>query len=92
MVAGEGIIKWNVIDSSGATVTFKMPCFQIHVVDVRLLRPQVLLQLIGGQSVQIVIRICMLLGNKIILDAQFCLCRNLPFLQMGADGKRPRSF
>jgi hypothetical protein len=33
-VAGEGIIKWNVINSSGATVTLKMPVFRIHGVDV----------------------------------------------------------
>ncbi len=43
MVAGEGIIKWNVSDSSGATVTLKMPGFHIPYIDVWLLSPQALL-------------------------------------------------
>jgi hypothetical protein len=34
IVTGEGIIKWKVIDSSGATVTLKMPNFHIPGVDV----------------------------------------------------------
>jgi hypothetical protein len=69
-----------------------MPGFHIPGIDVRLLSPQVLLQLIGGQSVQTVNSICMLLGNEITLDAGYCPCSNLPFLQMGIDGKYPRSF
>jgi hypothetical protein len=34
MTAGQGIIKWNVINSSGATVTLKMHGFHVPGVDV----------------------------------------------------------
>ena len=40
---------------------------------------------------QTVNSICMSLGNEITLDARYCPHSNLPFLQMGVDGKRPRS-
>jgi hypothetical protein len=69
-----------------------MPGFHIPGIDVQLLSPQVLLQLVGGQSVQTVNSICMLLGSEITLDAQYCPHSNLPFLQMGVNGKHPRSF
>jgi hypothetical protein len=91
-VAGEGIIKWNVIDSSGATVTLQMPGFHIPGVKVCLLSSQVLLQLVGGQSVQMVDSICISSGNEILLDARYCPRSNLPFLKMGVNGKHPRSF
>ncbi len=43
IVAGEGLLQWNITDVAGRTVTLELPEYHVPGVEVRLLSPQVLL-------------------------------------------------
>jgi hypothetical protein len=43
IVAGEGLLRWNIADVAGRTVTLELPGYHVPGTEVRLLSPQVLL-------------------------------------------------
>ena len=49
-VAGEGLIRWDLQDESGYTVTVQAFGYHIPAAKVRLLSPQVLIQQDGGRA------------------------------------------
>jgi hypothetical protein len=51
-VAGEGLLRWNVVDVNGNSVTITLPGYHIPTAEVRLLSPQLLLSRNGGYSHQ----------------------------------------
>ena len=51
-VLGKGMIRWSILDSQGSVAMIEMPGYHIATAEVRLLSPQVLLGLSGGQLVQ----------------------------------------
>ncbi len=51
-VAGEGMISWPLVDIDGKQVTINVPGFHIPTAEVRLLSPQLLLNLCGGYTHQ----------------------------------------
>ncbi|KAL3780854.1 hypothetical protein ACHAW5_002787 [Stephanodiscus triporus] len=79
-VQGEGIIKWRVLNSSGQEISLEVPGYHIPGVEVRLLSPQVLLQLIGGTYTGSTSGIVLSLDNDIELEAKYCPRSRLPFL------------
>jgi len=79
-VHGEGIIKWRVLNSSGQEISLEVPGYHIPGVEVRLLSPQVLLQLIGGSYTGSTSGIVISLDNDIELEAKYCPRSRLPFL------------
>ena len=48
-VAGEGILRWSIQDTHGASVVIELMGYHIPNAEVRLLSPQVLLSIFGGQ-------------------------------------------
>ena len=93
-VAGEGMIRWPVRDKNGRTVVLELPGYHIPNAEVRLLSPQVLLQLAGGksdQSIQTTAGINIVLENGIELFGNYCPRSNLPLLSV-TDDPSPRSF
>jgi hypothetical protein len=52
IVAGEGLLRWNIADVAGRTVTLELPGYHVPGTEVCLLSPQVLLSTFGGQTMQ----------------------------------------
>ncbi len=91
-VQGESIIKWRVLDSVGQEISIEVPGYHIPGVKVRLLSPQVLLHLIGGNYIGSTSGIVLSLNNNIKLDAKNCPCSRLPFLPVCSVNLSNRSF
>ena len=91
-VQGEGIIKWRILDSSGQEISIEVPGYHIPGVEVRLLSPQVLLNLIGGNYIGSTSGIVLSLDNNIELDAKYCPRSRLPFLPVCSVNPSTRSF
>jgi hypothetical protein len=53
-VAGEGILRWSIQNTHGASVIIELMGYHIPNAEVRLLSPQVLLNTIGGKAIQTV--------------------------------------
>lgn len=87
-VDGEGLVKWNVIDTSGNQVTLVVPGFHIPQAEVRLLSPQVLLQELGGSYLGTTEKLAFTLGDGHLLDAFYCPRTHLPCLSV-AGTRRP---
>ena len=51
-VAGEGMVRWTVHDKDDGLVNLELPGYHIPKAEIRLLSPQVLLTLAGGDSFQ----------------------------------------
>jgi hypothetical protein len=81
-VEGKEIIKWNVINKRGHNVTINVPGYHIPAADVRLLSPQVLVQLFGGSFLGSPAGIVLLLDNNLELEANYCPCSCLSFLPL----------
>ncbi len=80
VVAGEGLIRWNVADVAGRTVTLELPGYHIPGAEVRLLSPQVLLSIFGGHTMQTKQKVEVCLENGLILHAHLCPRSHLPLL------------
>ena len=91
-VQGKGIIKWHILDSSGQEILIEVPGYHIPGVEVRLLSPQVLLNLIGGNYIGSTSGIVLSLDNNIELDAKYCPHSRLPFLPVCSVNPSTRSF
>jgi hypothetical protein len=81
-VTGEGIIKWLFSDKDGTSVHIKVPGYHMPKAEVRLLSPQVLLQAIGGHSIQTANGIDISLNNGIKFLAMYCKQSNLPIIPL----------
>jgi hypothetical protein len=71
-VAGEGILHWKLQDVYGDSVHVELLVYHIPNAEVRLLSPQVLLQTIGGHTLQTVNGINVVLDNGNNFGATFC--------------------
>ena len=92
-VAGEGYVRWTVRDKSGALVHLELPAYHMPKAEVRLLSPQVLLTLAGGESRQTASGVHICLGSGIELAAPICPRSNLPILAFHCHtDSAPRSF
>jgi hypothetical protein len=91
-VAGEGIIRWKLKDTSNSSVTVEVKGYHMPHASVRLLSPQVLLQTIGGQSLQTTKGISLTLNNGVKLFATYCPQNNLPLLPLARPDDNDRCF
>ncbi len=80
IVAGEGLLQWNIADVAGRTVTLELPGYHVPGAEVRLLSPQVLLSIFGGHTMQTTQRVEVCLENGLILHAHLCPRSRLPLL------------
>ena len=62
----------------------ELPGYHIAMAEVRLLSPQVLLGLSGGQLIQTTSKVSLTLDNGVELVATYCPCSRLPILPMGS--------
>lgn len=88
-VAGEGLIKWDVLDVTGKSHTILIKGFHVPRASVRLLSPQCLLQLDptkSGRIEQDLERFRVFLGDGTVLDASYGKA-NLPILPMFVAGQ-----
>ncbi len=46
IVAGEGLLQWNIADVAGRTITLELPGYHVPGAEVRLLGPQVLISIL----------------------------------------------
>ena len=83
-VLGKGMIRWSILDNQGSVVMIELPGCHIAMAKVRLLSPQVLLGLSGGQLVQTTSKVSLTLDNGVELVATYCPCSRLPILPMGS--------
>ena len=81
-VQGQGMIRWRVHDKNGVVTSIEVPGFYIPQAEVRLLSPQVLLRLVGGESRQTIANLCLCLDSGIELVANYCPRSNLPLLSI----------
>jgi hypothetical protein len=65
IVAGEGIIHWKLKDTSNSSVMVEVKGYHTPHASVRLLSLQVLLQKIGGKSLQTTKGISLMLNNGV---------------------------
>ena len=79
-VAGEGMIRWSVLDADGQVVNLELPGYHIPAAEVRLLSPQALLRLAGGKAIQTARDITLKLDNGIHLLSRYCPRSHLPLL------------
>ena len=92
-VAGKGMLQWKVVDSNGNIVVLDVIGYHIPGIEVRLLSPQSLLQLVGGHHLATFTRndaakdftsnghmITLADGTKLV--GKFCSGSNLPLLTM----------
>ena len=91
-VAGEGIIRWKLKDTSNSSVMVEVKGYHMPHASVRLLSPQVLLQTIGGQSLQTTKGISLTLNNGVKLFATYCPQNNLPLLPLARPDDNDRCF
>ncbi len=81
-VAGKGIIKWDLQNEKGYTVTVKAYGYHIPVAKVCLLSPQVLIKKDGGQATISAGGIHIRLSTNITLFRRYCTRSNLPLIPM----------
>ncbi len=81
-VAGEGIIKWDLQDEKGYTVTVEAFGYHIPAAKVRLLSPQVLIKRDGRQATTSTRGIQIRLANNVTLFGRYCIHSNLPLIPM----------
>jgi hypothetical protein len=81
-VAGKGIIKWDLQDETGYTVTVEAYRYHIPAANLRLLSPQVLIKKDGGQATISARGIHIRLATNSTLVGQYCTCSNLPLIPM----------
>jgi hypothetical protein len=81
-VAGEGMIRWDLQDESGCTVSVQAFGYHIPAAKVRLLSPQVLIQQDGGQATITKKGIQLRLANNVTLFGRYCNRSNLPLIPM----------
>ncbi len=91
-VTGKGIIRWKLKDTSNSSVTVEVKGYHMPHASVRLLSPQVLLQTIGGQSLQTTKGISLTLNNGVKLLATYCPQNNLPLLPLARPDDNNRCF
>jgi hypothetical protein len=68
-VAGEGILRWWIQDTHGASFIIELMGYHIPNTEVRLLSPQVLLNTFGGKAIQTVQGIDIILDNGFNVNA-----------------------
>jgi hypothetical protein len=81
-VKGKGIVKWLFRDTDGNPVDIEILGCHMPMAEVRLLSPQVLLQTIGGHSIQTTNGIDISLDNGINISATYCQQSNLPVIPL----------
>ncbi len=81
-VAGKGIIKWDLQDENGYTVTVEAYGYHIPTAKVRLLSPQVLIKKDGGQATISARGIHIRLVTGVTLFGRYCTHSNLPLILM----------
>jgi hypothetical protein len=81
-VAGEGIIKWDLQDENGYTVTVEAYGYHIPTAKVRLLSPHVLVKKDGGQATILARGIHIRLATNVTLFGRYCTHSNLPLIPM----------
>jgi hypothetical protein len=81
-VAGEGILYWNLKDVHGSTIQVELKGYHMPNAEVRLLSPQVLINTVGGCSLQTKKGVELTLDNGVNLFAQYCPHSNLPLLPL----------
>jgi hypothetical protein len=93
-VAGEGIVRWKVRDTSGKIVNLVLVAYHIPNAEVRLLSPQVLLQSCPkvAKNVQTTADLLLCLGNGVKLQALYCPRSNLPLLNISDEAPESKSF
>ncbi len=91
-VAGEGILRWLIQDTHGASVIIELMGFHIPNAEVCLLSPQVLLNTIGGKAIQTVQGIDIILDNGFNINANFCPQSNLPLIPLSLKNNRKHCF
>jgi hypothetical protein len=91
-VAGEGILRWKLQDVNGDSVHIELFGYHIPNAEVCLLSPQVLIQTIGGHTLQTVNGINIVLDNGNNLGATFCPRSNLPMLPLALDNNTKQCF
>jgi hypothetical protein len=91
-VAGEGILRWSIQDTHGASVVIELMGYHIPNAEVCLLSPQVLLNTISGKAIQTVQGIDIILDNGFIVNAKFCPRSNLPLIPLSLKNDRKHCF
>jgi hypothetical protein len=87
-VAGEGILRWLIQDTHGASVIIELMGYHIPNAEVCLLSPQVLLNTIGGKAIQTVQGIDIILDNGFNVNAKFCPQSDLPLIPLSLKNNR----
>eukprot|EP00804_Cyclotella_cryptica_P006881 CCRYP_020804-RA/>CCRYP_020804-RA protein AED:0.48 eAED:0.37 QI:0/-1/0/1/-1/1/1/0/621 len=80
-VAGEGLIRWKVLDRHGRPYIIEVKGYHIPKATVRLLSPQTLYKSVGGHGIQDITKYSLALSHEITLDAPYGRA-NLPILPM----------
>ena len=93
-VAGEGIVRWKVRDTSGKIVNLELVAYHIPNTEVRLLSPQVLLQSCPkeAKNVQTTADILLCIDSGVELQALYCPCNNLSLLSISDEAPESKSF
>ena len=81
-VEGEGLIRWDLQDESGYTVTVQAFGYHIPTAKVCLISPQVLIQQDGGRATITKKGIWLQLSNNVTLFGKYCTRSNLPLIPM----------
>ena len=90
-VGGEGILRWLIHDTHGASVIIELMGYYIPNAEVCLLSPQVLLNTIGGKAIQTVQGINIILDNGFNVNAKFCRQSNLPLIPLSLNSLSAKS-
>jgi hypothetical protein len=91
-VAGEGILRWSIQNTHGASVIIELMGYHIPNAEVRLLSPQDLLNTIVGKAIQTVQGIDIILDNGFNVNAKFCPQINLPLIPLSLKNNRKYCF
>ena len=86
-VEGEGVVRWVITDSEGKPCTIELPGYHIPNADIKLLSPQVLLALNGGQLIQTAKNITISLDDGPTFEANYHPSNNLPYLKLAETTK-----
>ena len=81
-VKGEGIVRWTFQDADGTPVNVELLGYHMPTAEVRLLSPQVLLQTVGGHTLQTMNGVDISLDNGIRVLAAYCPQSNLPVIPL----------
>ncbi len=91
-VAREGILRWSIQDTHGASVIIELMGYHIPNAEVCLLSPQVLLNTIGGKAIQTVQGIDIILDNGFNINVKFCPRSNLLLIPFSLKNNRKCCF